>query len=1036
MIDDKGRYVLENYAKKSVFSSFLPGISGITGIPIWCYYTNRGQAITCFGSEDKEHAIMEFLPAHQAYIQTGRLGYRTFLKVNGSFMEAFTDVEEPHKMVIDQNMLEVEETNHTYGLCTHVTYYTLPEEKVGALVREVTFTNIDTKDMELSFLDGAPAIVPYGVDEHGLKHMTQTAKAWMQVEDVEKKEPFFRVRASMEDSSQVVAIEGGNFSIGVDEAGNRLQPIVDTDVIFDFDTAYVMPYGFLTKEIEELLAENQMTMNRVPCCFYAGKASLKPGQSITIYEVTGQSANKDIFHAFQQKSFTKDYFTEKKERAVALTKEVTKVMETGTASKAFDAYCRQNFLDNVLRGGMPISLGEKNQFYVYARKHGDMERDYNFFRILPEFYSQGNGNFRDVNQNRRCDAFFYPKVADRNIQMFYDFIQLDGYNPLGVEKTTYQLRKEDLPKAAALLNQQTEELTFLTSPYTPGKLAAFLAEKEAYTEELLTKQIGAVTDISDSLVTSDFLEGYWCDHWTYNLDLIESYLAVHPEKEYYLLYEKRDFVYMKPGAGIYPRKDRYVETPEGIRQYKAVYPLTTEDEREKRLTDSNGTIIKTNLMEKLLLLNTVKFATLDAYGCGIEMEGGKPGWYDALNGLPGLLGSSMPETCELARNLHFTLDMLKKYKKDVMLLQEIVWFMEQIGELADNRQIQPGKAYFDTWDRANQIKEAYREKLYQGISGKTVCCKAEELISLMERLLQIVEAGILYAKQVGNGLLPTYFSYEVTDYEKKADGIYVKAVEQHALPYFLEGPVRYLKLPLTKEQKEEVYCKVKECGLYDEKLGMYKVNTSLAKESYALGRCRAFTPGWLENESIWLHMEYKYLLELLKAGLYEQFLSDFHQAAVPFLREETYGRSILENSSFLASSANPDEKVHGKGFVARLSGSTVEFMDIWQTMLFGRTPFQQNEEGLVLELMPLLPAYLIREDGTLQATFMGKTKVTYQCKQTGLDYIPGSYQIKEYQISNNKGKITHVYGSCLQGQLAEEVRAGKIAEITVYIEKN
>ena len=67
---------------------------------------------------------------------------------------------------------------------------------------------------------------------------------------------------------------------------------------------------------------------------------------------------------------------------------------------------------------------------------------------------------------------------------------------------------------------------------------------------------------------------------------------------------------------------------------------------------------------------------------------------------------------------------------------------------------------------------------------------------------------------------------------------------------------------------------------------------------------------------------------------------------------------------------------------------------------------------------------------------MGKTKVTYRCKQTGLDYIPGNYQIKEYQISNNKGKITHVYGSCLQGQLAEEVRTGKIAEITVYIEKN
>ena len=30
--------------------------------------------------------------------------------------------------------------------------------------------------------------------------------------------------------------------------------------------------------------------------------------------------------------------------------------------------------------------------------------------------------------------------------------------------------------------------------------------------------------------------------------------------------------------------------------------------------------------------------------------------------------------------------------------------------------------------------------------------------------------------------------------------------------------------------------------------------------------------GWLENESIWLHMEYKYLLELIRNGMYEAFL--------------------------------------------------------------------------------------------------------------------------------------------------------------------
>ena len=59
--------VIEDYARKSEFSSFLPGIAGLKGIPMWCYYVNRGQAVVSFGVQDKDHGIMEFYPAHTAY---------------------------------------------------------------------------------------------------------------------------------------------------------------------------------------------------------------------------------------------------------------------------------------------------------------------------------------------------------------------------------------------------------------------------------------------------------------------------------------------------------------------------------------------------------------------------------------------------------------------------------------------------------------------------------------------------------------------------------------------------------------------------------------------------------------------------------------------------------------------------------------------------------------------------------------------------------------------------------------------------------
>lgn len=56
------KFLIENYGKKSTFASFLPGISGEKGIPIWCYYVNRGQCVVSFGVDNKDHSIMEFYP--------------------------------------------------------------------------------------------------------------------------------------------------------------------------------------------------------------------------------------------------------------------------------------------------------------------------------------------------------------------------------------------------------------------------------------------------------------------------------------------------------------------------------------------------------------------------------------------------------------------------------------------------------------------------------------------------------------------------------------------------------------------------------------------------------------------------------------------------------------------------------------------------------------------------------------------------------------------------------------------------------------
>jgi hypothetical protein len=61
------------------------------------------------------------------------------------------------------------------------------------------------------------------------------------------------------------------------------------------------------------------------------------------------------------------------------------------------------------------------------------------------------------------------------------------------------------------------------------------------------------------------------------------------------------------------------------------------------------------------------------------------------------------------------------------------------------------------------------------------------------------------------------------------------------------------------------------------------------------------------------------------------------------------------NSSFIASSDCPDPQARGRGFVARLSGTTSEFIHLWQLLTVGRRPFTMNDGQLTFRLEPVLP---------------------------------------------------------------------------------
>lgn len=1018
MFDEQNRYLIQDYQNKPTFSSFLPGIAGEMGVPVWCYYNNRGQAVCSFGVKDKDHSIMEFSPAHVAYRDVSQTGFRTFCKTNGKYSELFADTCDMHI-----GMSELEITCQFESIKASAVYFGVPEERTAALARILTVQNTGDAPVELELLDGMAAMVPYGLNQDFLKNMTQLSKAWMQAEDQEKGLSYFRVRASLEDGAIVREVKGGNFCLGWDEAGSLLKAVVQPSLVFGWDTAMSNAVNFRRTPLEEILQAPQVTSNQFLCCFLPKSATLQPGEAMTIRSIYGQAENKETVAALSQRIQPKNWFDEKRSLAKNLTESLCAAIHCKTADPVFDAYAKQTYLDNFLRGGVPMffrSGAKTAPFYLYSRKHGDPEREYNYFSLGQEYFAQGNGNYRDVNQNRRSDVLFAPEIADENIHTFFDLIQTDGYNPLVITPSTYTLSEEKQEAFAAICPGAASPLS---GSFTPGQIA-MAAEDAGMNQKEAREFTSAVVCEAYSEPNADFGEGYWCDHWTYNLDLIESYLSVYPERKEALLFDDATYRWYETRVLVNPRHKRYCMTENGLRQYYALDEHVKKPSR-KWMHLEDGTDAKSTLIEKILLLCAIKIATLDAAGMGVEMEGGRPGWYDALNGLPGLLGSSMAESCELARLLSFAAEALEKKEGNLSLYAEILLLITHVDDILKG-EADP----FRRWEKMNLLKERYRADTMNGFRGARMEASCEDLASALRLMERTVLAGIEKAKTYHDGLIPTYFTFTATEVSETPDGPMPRKLTPTALPLFLEGPVRYLKLPLPDEEKQHLHTLVTESGLYDRKLHMYKVNESLAGVSYEAGRALAFTPGWLENESVWLHMEYKYLLELLKNGMYSQFAKAFRDAAVPFLTPDTYGRSPLENVSFIASSANPDPSIHGQGFVARLSGSTAEFVNMWQLMFFGPDPFRFRDGKLSLSFDPFVPDYLMPKDGPLEATFLGSVPVTYQAD--GLTaLIPGITQATRYLLTFRDGAAVTVESSILEDAYARAVREGKVATITV-----
>jgi len=121
------------------------------------------------------------------------------------------------------------------------------------------------------------------------------------------------------------------------------------------------------------------------------------------------------------------------------------------------------------------------------------------------------------------------------------------------------------------------------------------------------------------------------------------------------MYDK-ELRYFFSTATVKPRSDKYIltltynGTDHHVQQLDATYYDEHKAAEQEAFRDQNlgiigdeanwqrtneGEVFKSTPIAKLFLLGSIKYATRDAWGMGIEYEGGRPGWLDSMNGLPG-----------------------------------------------------------------------------------------------------------------------------------------------------------------------------------------------------------------------------------------------------------------------------------------------------------------------------------------------------------------------------------------------------------------
>ena len=414
-----------------------------------------------------------------------------------------------------------------------------------------------------------------------------------------------------------------------------------------------------------------------------------------------------------------------------------------TGDEANDARHFANVLFNTMRGGYYLTYPPKSPNedlpLTFGRRHGDPSRPWNLFSIRVQDENGKpvvayQGNWRDIFQNWEALSYSYPLFINHIIAKFLNATTADGYNP-------YRISNEGIDYE-------------VIEPENPWSNI-----------------------------------GYWGDHQIiYLLKLLELSFQHDPDTLRGLL-NASQYAFANVPYRLKSYKEIVADPKNSIWFDNALHqhimdlvPKMGPD--AKLVLDENGNVRHTTMTDKLLITLLTKLSNFIP-NAGIWMNTLRPEWNDANNALVGY-GTSVVTLCYMRRYVAFLQQLIQT---DTTIATETLDFLRAIHK-ALTADLSP-RQFIDAVGTAG---EAYRTKVYAGLSGKTQLLQLAELQDFCAAALRKIDESIRANKRA-DGL---YEAYNLIKFEMTNDQSQITISHLYQM---LEGQVAVLSSGLLSSEE-------------------------------------------------------------------------------------------------------------------------------------------------------------------------------------------------------------------------------------------